>query len=189
MRALRNDPYLQANTRLSDRLARAAWNAVWLVLFRPSPRPLHAWRRFLLRLFGARVGRGCRIYPGARIWAPWNLDCDDVVGIADGAEIYNPSRVRLGSHATVSQQAYLCGASHDLGDPAFPMISRPIEVGRYAWLCARSTVQMGVRVGDGAVLGLGGIATRDLEPWTVYAGAPARALRLRPRPDASRDAH
>jgi putative colanic acid biosynthesis acetyltransferase WcaF len=180
---VRDDPYLRPHTQLADRFARAAWNAVWTVLFRPSPRPLHAWRRLLLRCFGARIGKGCHIYPGARIWAPWNLQCEDVVGIADGAEIYNPSPVRLGSHSVVSQQAYLCGATHDLSDAGFAMISAPIEIGRYAWVCARSTVQMGVKVGDGAVLGLGGIATRDLEPWTVYAGAPARRLKARPRVD------
>jgi putative colanic acid biosynthesis acetyltransferase WcaF len=144
---------------------------------------MHGWRRFLLRCFGARIGKDCHIYPGARIWAPWNLQCEDVVGIADGAEIYNPSPVRLGSHSIVSQQAYLCGATHDLNDANFPMISAPIEIGRYAWVCARATVRMGVKVGDGAVLGLGGIATRDLDPWTIYAGAPARRLKARPRMD------
>ena len=90
--------------------------------------------------------------------------------------------VTLGSHCVVSQDAYLCGATHDIDDPAFPMLSRPISVGRYAWVCARATVGPGVSVGEGAVLGLGGVATRSLEPWTVYAGVPARALRRRRRP-------
>src|SRR5262249_14877546 len=141
----------------------------------------HAWRAFLLRLFGARVGARCHIYPGARIWAPWNLECEDTVAVADAAEIYNPSRVRLGSHSIISQQAYLCGATHDLRDPEFGMISAPITIGRYAWICARATVQMGITVGDGAVLGLAAVATRDLEPWLVYAGVPARAVSSRER--------
>jgi putative colanic acid biosynthesis acetyltransferase WcaF len=99
--------------------------------------------------------------------------------IADEAIIYNPSRIRLGSHAIVSQQAYLCSATHDYEDPRFPLISFPISIGSYAWICARATVQPGVSVGDGAVLGLGAIATKDLEPWTVYAGIPARKVKLR----------
>src|SRR5262249_12693508 len=98
---LRADPYLRANTGLAGRAARALWGLVWLLLFRPSPRPLHAWRAGLLRLFGARLGAHCHIYPGARVWAPWNLECEDTVAVADGAEIYNPSRVRLGSHCVV----------------------------------------------------------------------------------------
>lgn len=175
------DPYLRPNTSRASRLARALWGLVCLLAFRPSPRPLHAWRSTLLRLFGARLGVNCHIYPGARIWAPWNLQCGDAACIADEAIVYNPAPVVLGSHAVVSQQAYLCGAGHDVDDPEFPMISRPIRIGDYAWVAARATVQAGVVVGEGAVLGLGGVATKDLSPWTVYAGSPARPLRARRR--------
>jgi putative colanic acid biosynthesis acetyltransferase WcaF len=93
--------------------------------------------------------------------------------------IYNPMPIRLGSHSVVSQQAFLCGATHDYEDPAFPMVSSPINVGRNAWICARAVVCPGVDIADGAVLGLASVATGDLEPWTVYAGVPARALSKR----------
>jgi len=177
------DPFLRPSVSLSNRMARLAWGIVYALLFRPSPRALHAWRSALLRLFGAKLGADCHIYPCARIWAPWNLVCEDVVAIADDAEIYNPATVTLRSHSIVSQQAYLCGASHDHDDPAFPMIWMPITVGRYAWICARATVQMGIFVGDGAILGLGSIATRDMEPWSIYAGVPARRIKARHRID------
>jgi putative colanic acid biosynthesis acetyltransferase WcaF len=170
------DPFLRPNTSTRNRLSRACWAITYVLLFRPSPRPLHAWRALLLRLFGAKLGADCHIYPRARIWAPWNLVCEDVVAIADDAEIYNPATVVLRSHCVVSQQAYLCGASHDYDDPAFPMVWMPITIGRYAWIAARAAVQPGVNVGEGAVLGLGAIATRDLEPWMIYAGIPARKI-------------
>ncbi|HSV72113.1 MAG TPA: putative colanic acid biosynthesis acetyltransferase [Methylibium sp.] len=176
------DPYLAASTPFADRLARAGWGLAHLLLVRFSPRPMHAWRAWVLRAFGAKLGPHCHVYPAARIWAPWNLVCEDAVGIADGAVIYNPAPVHLASHSIVSQQAYLCGATHDLDDPAFPMIAKPITIGRYAWICARAVVCPGVVVGEGAVLGIGSIAPRALEPWTVYAGVPARALRRRRRP-------
>jgi len=176
------DPYLLPSMSLRNRAARAVWGIAHLLLVRPTPRPLHAWRAFVLRLFGARLGANCRIYPAAEIWAPWNLVCEDAVAIANGAVIYNALPVHLGSHSIVSQQAYLCGSTHDLDDPAFPMISAPITLGAYAWICARAVVGPGVTVGEGAVLGLASVATRDLEPWTVYAGAPARKLRMRSRP-------
>lgn len=170
---------------LRNRAGRAIWHLVWILLFRPTPRPLHAWRCFLLRCFGASIGKNSHIYPSARIWAPWNLICEDAVAIADGAEIYNPSPTILGSHSIVSQNAYLCGATHNYDDPAFPMIYAPIRIGAYAWIGAKATVLMGVDVGDGAVLGLGSIATSSLDPWTVYAGIPARRLKTRARPPAS----
>jgi putative colanic acid biosynthesis acetyltransferase WcaF len=169
-------PYQRRNTSLWNQLGRASWGLVWLLLFRPTPRPFHAWRAFLLRIFGAKLGRKCHIYAGARIWAPWNLVCGDGVGIADGAEIYNPAPVTIGDYAVVSQGAFLCGASHDYNQDTFPMIWAPIQIGAYAWIAARSTVQMGVTVGEGSVLGLGAIATSNLAPWRVYAGIPARPV-------------
>ena len=179
--AAAGDPYLRASTTFANRVARALWQVVYVLLFRPSPRPLHAWRATLLRLFGARLGRHAHVYPRARIWAPWNLHADGVVASADDAVGYNPAPITLGSHSVVSEQAYLCAASHDYHDPAFPMISAPIVIERYAWICARASVQMGITVHEGAILGLGAVATADLEPWSVYVGVPARRVKARPR--------
>jgi putative colanic acid biosynthesis acetyltransferase WcaF len=173
------DPFLAPAFPLTDRLLRAVWGLAYVVFFRLSPRPFHAWRAFLLRCFGAQMGKHCHVYARARIWAPWNLVCADHATIADEAVIYNPQLVQLGSHAIVSQQAYLCCATHDYEDPKFPLVAFPISIGSYAWVCARATVQAGVSVGDGAVLALGAVATKDLQPWTVYGGVPARKIKGR----------
>lgn len=175
------DPYLLPQTSFASKVGRAAWAVVYVLLFRPSPRPMHAWRAFLLRRFGATLGQNCHIYPRCRIWAPWNLRCAGNATIADDAEVYNAAPVYLGSHAIVSQMAYLCAASHDIDDPLFPMITTPIHIGDYAWICARASVMPGVSVHEGAVLGLGAVASRDLEAWTVYAGNPARNIKTRAR--------
>jgi putative colanic acid biosynthesis acetyltransferase WcaF len=176
-----DNPYLRPQTSRRNRLARVLWGVACTLLFRYTPRPLHGWRAAVLRCFGARIGRDCHIYPKSRIWAPWNLRCEDGAAIADEAIIYNAAEVHLGVHAIVSQQAYLCTATHDIDDPAFPMIAAPIHVHRYAWVCARASVLPGVSVREGAVLALGSVASRDLEAWTVYAGVPAAAVRQRQR--------
>ena len=175
------DPYLRPAFPLRDRIGRLVWNICWVLFYRLSPRPFHFWRALLLRMFGAQMGPRCHFYPGSKIWAPWNLVCADQVTAGDGAEIYNPSPIRLGSHAIVSQGAYLCGATHDFDDPAFPLLAYTMEVGAYAWICARASVSPGVNVGEGAVLGLASVATRDLEPWGVYAGCPAVKVKQRNR--------
>ena len=182
------DPYLRPSFPLRDRLKRLAWNVCWTLFYRTSPRPLHAWRSMLLRAFGATMGESCHFYPASRIWAPWNLVCADQVTAADGAEIYNPAPMRFGSHAIVSQGAYLCGATHDMNDPAFPLLAYSSSIGAYAWVCARAIVSPGVSLGEGAVLGLGAVATRDLEPWGVYGGVPARKIsqRMRATPPETR---
>ena len=132
------DPYLEPSFSLSNRMRRLAWTVCYVVLFRTSPRPFHAWRAFLLRCFGAKLGPHCHFYRRSRIWAPWNLVCADGASLGDEAEIYNPSLVSMGSHAIVSQQAYICGATHDYNDPSFPAYFVPHEPGR---------LLMGVRPG------------------------------------------
>lgn len=173
------DPYLRPAFSVGNRLKRLIWNITWLLLYRPSPRPFHAWRSMLLRLFGAKLGPDCHFYPGSRVWAPWNLHCAESVALADGAEIYNPSPMTFGSHSIISQQAYICGATHDYDHPAFPLLSYRMTFGAYSWICARASVAPGVNVGEGAVLGLASVATRDMEPWSVYAGSPAVKVKER----------
>ena len=134
------DPYTRPVFGYANKLARVAWWFCYITLFRISPKPMFGWRRFVLRLFGARLGRGVNIYPRVILWAPWNLRCDDRATIANEAEIYNPAMIILGSRAIVSQNAYLCGATHDYNDPSFPFRrqadhARRIRVGLRARQC------------------------------------------------------
>jgi len=175
------DPYLRPAFSARNRARRLVWNICWALLYRTSPRPLHEWRSFLLRLFGAKLGPDCHFYPDSRVWAPWNLVCADHVAAGDGVEIYNPVTIHLDSHVILSQQAYLCGATHDYNDAAFPLIAYPMRIGAYAWVCARASVGPGVNLGEGAVLGLGSVATKDLEPWSVNVGVPAVKIKDRQR--------
>jgi putative colanic acid biosynthesis acetyltransferase WcaF len=173
------DPYLRPAFSKGNRARRVIWNLCWSLLYRTSPRPMHGWRAFLLRTFGATMGPNCHFYPKSKVWAPWNLICADQVTAADGAEIYNPAPMRFGSHAILSQDAYLCGATHDFDDPRFPLLAYAMEIGPHAWICARASVAPGIQVAEGAVLGLGSVATRNLEAWTVYAGVPAIKIKER----------
>src|SRR4051794_9584410 len=101
------DAYGGPSFSLANRLARAAWQLCWLLLFRPSPRPLHAWRSWLLSRWGARMGKRCHIYPGAVVWAPWNLVCEDDAGVGDGVKLYNQAVIHLGRRCVVSQGSHL----------------------------------------------------------------------------------
>ena len=175
------DPTLLPSFSRRNRMFRALWSVVYVLLYRTSPRPFHAWRSMLLRLFGAQLGATCHFYPKSRIWAPWNLFCEDRVSVGDDAELYNPSPLYMGSHCIVSQGAYICGATHEYNDPSFRLVHFPMRLGAYSWVCARATVNPGVNVGDGAILALGSIATRDMEPFGVYAGVPARKVKERSR--------
>lgn len=162
-----------------NQLARAVWGAVWVLLFRPSPRPFHGWRRVLLRCFGARIGRNVHVYPSAWVWAPWNLEMGADSCLADGVDCYSVAPIRLGPSALVSQRSFLCAATHDYTDPAFPLVPKPITVGAGAWVAAEAFVGPGVTVGEGAVVGACACVTKDVEPWVVVAGNPARFVKRR----------
>ena len=165
----------------SNRIARILWNCTWLLLYRPTPTFLHGWRRFLLRLFGARIGALAHPYPRARIWAPWNLTMDPCSCLANDVDCYCVAPVALGRHATVSQYSYLCTASHDHSDPTMPLITAPIVIGADAWVAADVFVGPGVRIGDGAVVGARSTVVADVEPWTIVAGSPPVRRGQRPQ--------
>ncbi len=175
------DPTLLPAFSVRNRAVRALWGICYALLYRPSPRPFHAWRSMLLSAFGAKMGKTCHFYPKSKVWAPWNLVCEDRASVADDAELYNPSPMYLGSHAIVSQGAYICGATHLYNEPEFRLVSFPMRLGAYSWICARASVNPGVNVGDGAILALGSVATKDLEPFGIYAGIPARKVKERSR--------
>jgi len=162
---------------LTQRLARGLWQLSWLLLARWTPRPLHAWRVLLLRMWGARIGAGCLVYGDAVIWAPWHLSMGDGAAIGDEAEIYNVAPIALGARAVVSQKAFLCSASHDHRREDFPLTSAPITLGERAWVAARAIVLPGVSIGAGAAVGAGSVVTRDVAPGCTVAGNPARVVR------------
>jgi putative colanic acid biosynthesis acetyltransferase WcaF len=174
------DPYREPSFTLTHRLRRQAWNIVEALLFRISPRPCHAWRAWLLRLFGARLGQGCHVYPGAKVWAPWNLQLGNFVGVADGVTLYCMDRIQIGDYAVISQGAHLCGGTHDYNSANFQLVVKPIVIGAYAWVCAEAFVHPGVVVPDGAVVGARSVVTRTLlRPWAIYAGNPCQQVGIR----------
>ena len=169
-----NDPCLEPSFVLRHRLRRQLWNVVHALLFRISPRPCHAWRARLLRLFGAQLGKNCHVYPGVKVWAPWNLRLGNFVGVGDGATLYCMDRIEIGDYAVISQGAHLCGGTHDYNSANFQLVIKPIVIGARAWVCAEAFIHPGVVVPEGAVIGARAVVTRSLvTPWAVYAGNPA----------------
>ena len=125
-------------------------------LFAWSPRPFWGWRRLLLRLFGARIGREVHVHPSVRITIPWNIS--------------------IGDRVTISQGAHLCAGTHDHRDPAMPLLKPPISIERDAWICAEAFVGPGVRIGAHAIIGARCVVMKDVAPGMTMVGNPARAI-------------
>lgn len=164
---------------LKNRMMRILWGVTSTILFHPSPRPLHSWRSMLLRFFGARVGKGVHVYPGAKIWAPWNLELADECGIAKGAILYTQGKIIVGKRAVISQGAHLVTGTHDYGRAGFPLVTSPIYIGDHAWIAAEAFIHPGVTIGEGCVVGARSVVTKNMPEWFVCAGHPCKPLKER----------
>jgi len=161
-----------------ENLRRVMW-AVMRIFFRISPRIFFGWRNFLLRLFGARIGKHVHIYNTAQIYFPWKLEVGDWSAIGEYALIYNLGPIHVGSLVTISQGAHLCAGTHDHTDPSLPLQRPPIIIGDQAWICADAFIGPGVRVGEGALVGARAVAVKDVQPWQIVVGNPARPIKER----------
>lgn len=168
-----------ASFSIANRLARVAWGLSWLLLARFTPPLLHPWRRLLLRAFGARIAAGARVHGSAVIWLPANLDLGENCLIGPRVRLYNQGRIAIGDRTVISQGAHLCASSHDVRDPHFQLVLRPIAVGADCWIAAEAFVGPGVTLHDGAVLAARGALFQDAEAGMIYRGNPAAAIKPR----------
>jgi putative colanic acid biosynthesis acetyltransferase WcaF len=175
-------PMRQQQLTMPNKLARACWCGVYWLLFRLTPAPLHAWRAFVLRCFGARIGKRVRVYPSATIWAPWNLGMSDDSCLGPGVDCYCVDRVELQPRAIVSQRAFLCTATHDYEQPGLPLLTAPITIESDGWVTAEVYVGPGVTLHTGAVALARAVVVKDVAEWTVVAGNPAAKVRMRSQP-------
>jgi putative colanic acid biosynthesis acetyltransferase WcaF len=164
---------------LRNRIGRVVWEVVALLLFKYSPKPLHSWRSFLLRCFGAKVGKGVHVYPKVKIWAPWNLDLADESGISNGVTLYSQGRITIGYRVVISQGAHICAGTHDYTNPGFPLITKPIVIKDHAWVATEAFLHPGVTIGEGCVIGARAVVSKDMPDWMVCAGHPCKPLKLR----------
>lgn len=156
--------------------------ACWMVvdaLFVRSFIPGSWHRRWLLRLFGASIGRQVVLKPGVRVKFPWRLRVGDHSWIGESAWIDNLAEVEIGCFVVVSQGAYLCTGSHDWSRESFDLIVRPVTIANSAWVCAGSYVAPGTRIGEGTVVGIASCVAGDLQSWWIYRGNPAVAIKRR----------
>ena len=157
---------------LGEKVGRVLWE--WCgPLFRWSPRPCRGWRNFLLRLFGAKVGKNVHIDPSAKIFIPWNLKIGDWSSVGFEALLYNLGPLTIGEKVTISQRVHLCGGTHDYRSPAMDLIKAPIRIGNGAWVCADAFIGPGVKVGRGAVIGARAVVVKVVADGVVVAGNPA----------------
>lgn len=162
-----------------QQVARVLWWFSCLLLIKCSLRPMYAWRRFVLRLFGAKIGRKASIQRSARIEFPWNLEIGEYSTIGEHVWIYNLDKVSIREYVTISQRVFLCTGSHDYTRPEFDLIRKPISIRRGVWIAADVFVGPGVAIGENAVIGVRSVVLKDMPKGMVCGGHPCVPLKPR----------
>ncbi|SIS92776.1 LbetaH domain-containing protein [Phaeovulum vinaykumarii] len=164
---------------LRHRLLRLIWMIVWALGASWTPKKLVRWRRFLLRLFGASMADRTDVRGSARVWYPPWLRMERATVLAEGVICYNMAPITIRENTIISQRAFLCAGTHDYTRGSHPLVTRPIEIGPHAWVCAESFVGPGAVVSEGCVVGARAVVNGRLAPWGVYAGNPATRIKER----------
>ena len=156
-----------------------AWWIVQSSLFAWSPQCLYGFRAWLLRLFGASIGKHTIIRPTVRVTYPWKVKIGDYAWVGDSVELYSLGIIQIGAHAVVSQRSYLCAGDHDCFEQSFPIRSRDVIVEEQAWLATDVFVAPGVIIGRGAVVGARSSVFSDMPTGMICMGSPCKPVKPR----------
>lgn len=170
----------ESDFSISNKIGRLLWNSCYWIFFRPFGLNIfNSWRILILKIFGAKIGKGSIVHSSARIWAPWNLDISLYSCIGPKVDCYNQGKISIGANTTISQKTYLCASSHDITDLKHSLILKPIVIEDQVWVAADAFIGPGVTIGQGAVVGARSAVFKNVEPWTVVGGNPAKEIKKR----------
>lgn len=170
---------------------RPAWfvQLWWLVqstIFSFSPQFMYGFRRFILRLFGAKIGKNVLIRPSARVTYPWKVSIGDRAWVGDDAVLYSLGEITIGADSVVSQRCYVCAGGHDHLTPGFDIYGKKVDIGKEVWIATDVFVAPGVKIGDGAVIGARSSVFSAIPPYMLCYGNPAKPVRKRESRPAER---
>ncbi|MCJ7800958.1 MAG: putative colanic acid biosynthesis acetyltransferase [Candidatus Marinimicrobia bacterium] len=155
------------------------WWIIQDTLFRWSPQFMYGWRRFLLKLFGAKIGKNVFVRPSAKILYPWNLIVGDWSWIGDEVTLYNMAKINIGKNCVISQNSYLCTGSHDYTKSTFDIYAKPITIKDEVWVASDVFIAPSVTIGYGSVVGIRSTVNNDLPPQMICFGNPAKPIKPR----------
>ena len=162
------------------KIKRLLWLTIWSLCAKWMPYFIgNKWRIGLLSMFGLRHNGHVSVYPSAKVWAPWNVTIGQFAAIDDAVNLYSVDKITIGTKVAISREAFICTASHDITKPNRPLVTAPITICDGVWIGARAIILPGVTIGEGAIVAAGAVVTKDVDPFTVVAGNPAKFIKKR----------
>jgi len=170
-----NHPYNPGGNALK----RLLWYYTNLFFFKSGWLPVYGFKVFLLRMFGAKVGKKVEIKPCVNIKYPWNLTIGNEVWIGENVWIDSLVMIVIGSNVCLSQGSTLLTGSHDYKKTSFNLVTKGITLEDGVWIGAGAIINLGITAASHSVLTSGSVATKDLEAYSIYQGNPALKIRTR----------
>lgn len=155
------------------------WWIVQSIFFNSSPQFMYGWRRFLMRSFGAKIGKNVILRPSMHTQFPWKVEIGDSTWIGDDVVLYSLGQITIGKDVVISQKSYLCTGSHDYSKIAFPIYSEPITIQNGCWLATDVYIGPGVTIEAGTVVGARSSVFKSLPGNKICMGSPAKIIRDR----------
>lgn len=163
----------------AEQMQRVLWMYCGSLLFRFSPRTFFQWRNFILRSFGATIGKEVHIYNSVKIALPWNLEVDNFSAIGENVTLYNLGKISIGKNVTISQNSHLCAGSHDYSDPTMPLLKMPIKACDNVWVCADAFIGPNITLENNSIIAARSVVTKNVNANEIVAGNPAKFIKKR----------
>ena len=170
---------LPSNFRGKSAFIVQLWWIVQGIFFKNSPQFMYGFRRSLLRLFGAKIGKKVILRPSVKITYPWKVSIDDFSWIGDEVNLYSLGEIEIGKNVVISQKSYLCTGSHDYLKSDFPIFAKKIIIEDECWLATDVFVSPGVKINKGTVVGARSSVYSNLPSNKICIGNPAKVIRSR----------
>lgn len=152
------------------------WWILQSTLFGMSPQFMYSWRRMLLIIFGAKIGRNVLIRSSVRVTYPWKLTIGDNCWIGDDVCLYSLSSIKIGSNVVISQKSYICSATHDYSLPSFDMVGKPVNIEDEVWIATDVFVAPGVTINHGSLVGARSSVYGNIPSEKIFVGNPAKEV-------------
>jgi len=133
-------------------------------------------RVFILRKMGSKIAKGVSIYRNGYIWEGSNLEIGSGSTIGFKVHLDDRRGIKIGENVTIASEVMIWTLHHDYNDIQFKTVGGPVVIGNYAWICSRAIILPGVIIGEGAVVASGAVVAKNVEPWTVVGGVPAKKI-------------